>query len=152
MRAAIAVATSVLALASGCAAEAPSSPQGSGGPEAPADTGAEGSPSAPSGAPSGEAQSLTGVVGEEADPDAYTITLTDEAGSEVTTLSPGAYEVQITDLSTIHNFRLTGPGVDQSTSVGDTGETTWSVTLETGTYTFLCEPHPAQMTASFTVR
>lgn len=63
------------------------------------------------------AQVLTGVVGQEGDPDAFVITLADASSNEVTTLPAGEYEMQINDMSTIHNFRLTGPGVEETTRV-----------------------------------
>ena len=85
---------------------------------------------------------LTGRVGEEGDAEAFTITLEDSSGNPVETLPAGNYQVKISDLATIHNFHLTGPGVDESTSVPETGDVTWDVTLERGSYTFVCDPHP----------
>lgn len=96
-------------------------------------------------------QVLTGVVGQEGDPNAFVITLTNGSGNEVNTLPAGEYELQINDMSTIHNFRLTGPGVEETTTVPATGEVTWTVTLESGDYTFLCDPHPQQMVGNLTV-
>lgn len=87
-------------------------------------------------------QVLTGTVGDSEDPEAFTIALTDSSGKAVTTLPAGEYDVQVTDLATIHNFHLTGPGVDETTTVPETGEVTWTVTLEPGSYTFICDPHP----------
>src|SRR4029450_12955870 len=69
----------------------------------------------------GEATKLVGTVGEEGNPDAFTITLTTEDGSDVTTLAPGDYTLEIKDLSSIHNFHLTGPGVDVSRDGGEAG-------------------------------
>lgn len=67
-------------------------------------------------------------------------------------LTAGDYTIRVSDLSSSHNFHLTGPGgVDVSTSVGDEGEETFEVTLEPGEYTFLCDPHAAQMRGTFTV-
>jgi len=100
----------------------------------------------------GEATKLIGTVGEEGNPDAFTITLTKEDGSDVTTLTPGKYTLEIKDLSSIHNFHLTGPGgVDVSSSVGDTEDKNYDITLEDGTYSFVCDPHASQMNGSFTV-
>jgi plastocyanin len=120
------------------AAEAPpaASPPGTGpeataSPEAAADDATQDGPT-----------SLRGVVGEPDDPDAFTITMTDDEGNEVTSLPAGTYEVEVSDLSSIHNFRLTGPGVDEATTVPEVTDTTWTVTLEQGTYTFVCDPHP----------
>jgi plastocyanin len=100
----------------------------------------------------GEATKLIGTVGEEGNPDAFTITLTTEDGSEVTTLPPGDYTLEIKDLSTIHNFHLTGPGgVDVTSDVGETEDEDYDVTLQDGTYNFVCDPHASQMKGSFTV-
>ena len=67
-------------------------------------------------------------------------------------LSAGDYTIAVEDLSSAHNFHLTGPGdVDVSTSVGDEGEESFDVTLEPGEYTFVCDPHASQMRGTFTV-
>ena len=93
---------------------------------------------------------LKGVVGEPDSPDAFTITLTDSSGAPVRELPAGDYTIEVSDPSTIHNFHLSGEGVDESTSVPETEDTTFEVTLEAGDYTFSCDPHPA-MSGSFTV-
>lgn len=85
---------------------------------------------------------LQATVGSDDDPDAFDITLLDAEGEPVEELAAGSYRVEVRDLSSIHNFRLIGPGVDQATSVPETGEVTWEVTLGDGLYAFLCEPHP----------
>ncbi len=110
------------------------------------------SPSKEASSPAGGegAQVLTGTVGESAEPEAFTIVLTNKSGDRVTTLAAGEYQVKVTDLATIHNFHLTGPGVDESTSVSDTGEVTWTVTLEPGDYFYKCDPHP-EMVGQLTV-
>jgi plastocyanin len=118
--------------------------------EASASESASESASASESGASEDTQVLTGVVGQEGDPDAFVITLTDGSGNEVTTLPAGEYEIQVNDLSTIHNFHLTGPGVEETTAVPETGEVTWTVTLEPGEYTFRCDPHPP-MVGNFTV-
>ncbi len=142
-----AVTTGLLVATAGCATDEPTASEDPPSPDVPSGTGAQQSPdkSAPGG------RVLTGVVGEEDEPDAFTITLADQSGSEVTTLPAGTYTVTISDLSKIHNFRLSGPGVEEATSVEDTGDVTWKVTLQTGEYTFLCDPHPGQMVGGFTV-
>jgi plastocyanin len=89
---------------------------------------------------------LIGTVGP-----GFTITLTMEDGASVTTLAPGDYTVEIDDQSDIHNFHLSGPGVDSATEVSEIGKVTWNVTLETGTYTYVCDPHSSQMMGSFEV-
>lgn len=55
------------------------------------------------------------------------------------------------DKSNIHNFRLTGPGVNVATSVPAVGVKRFTVTLKKGTYRFLCDPHPTSMKGSFKV-
>ena len=100
----------------------------------------------------GTATKIVGTVGEEGNPDAFTITLTTEDGSDVTTLTPGDYTLEINDLSTIHNFHLTGPGdVDVSSEVGETEDEDYDITLVAGTYDFVCDPHASTMNGSFEV-
>ncbi len=64
---------------------------------------------------------------------------------------PGRYTINVDDQSDIHNFHLSGPGVDEATEVGTTGMTTWDVTLEAGSYHFQCDPHSSQMNGDFEV-
>ena len=92
-------------------------------------------------------ETLSAVVGEG---DAFTIDLKDSSGAAVTTLKAGSYQIKVKDASKIHNFHLTGPGVEQKTSVPDIVDTTWTVTLTAGSYTYRCDPHK-NMTGSFTV-
>ena len=80
----------------------------------------------------------------------FTITLT-QNGNPVSTLTSGTYTINVDDKSDIHNFHLTGPGVDKSTDVSGTGTQTWTVTLQNGSYHFQCDPHAATMNGSFTV-
>jgi plastocyanin len=94
---------------------------------------------------------LIGSDGEESSHDAFTITLTKEDGSDVSTLPAGDYTLLVHDYSSIHNFHLTGPGVDVSTDVGETGDKTFDITLQAGDYKFVCDPHAVQMNGSFTV-
>lgn len=93
---------------------------------------------------------LMASVGQDGDPDAFVLTLKDASGADVTTLPAGEYEVQVSDPSTIHNVHLTGSGVDETTSVPETEDVTWTVTLEAGTYTVVCDPH-AKMRVEITV-
>ncbi len=80
----------------------------------------------------------------------FTISLKLE-GKPVKTLKAGKYTFVVGDRSKIHNFHLTGPGVNKTTSVGKTGRSTWTLTLKKGTYRFRCDPHRNQMKGSFTV-
>jgi len=94
---------------------------------------------------SSSATPLTGVVGP-----GFSISLKNANGTGVTHLDAGAYDITVTDSSAEHNFHLSGPGVEQATDVEGMGTVTWSVTITDGTYTFMCDAHPAQMKGSFT--
>src|SRR5438128_1823044 len=80
----------------------------------------------------------------------FTITLK-QGSAKVTKLKAGTYVFKISDKSSIHNFHLTGPGVNKKTSVGGTGSTAWTVTLKKGTYKYICDPHASLMKGSFAV-
>jgi len=64
----------------------------------------------------------------------------------------GKYVLAVSDRSSIHNFRLKGPGVNVATSVAATGPRTFKVTLKKGKYTFVCDPHLTTMRGSFTIK
>jgi plastocyanin len=81
----------------------------------------------------------------------FEISLTNEEGDAVSTLASGTYTIEVNDQSDAHNFHLTGPGVDETTSVGEVAEVTWEVTLEAGSYEFVCDPHASSMNGSFEV-
>jgi plastocyanin len=90
---------------------------------------------------------LKGTVGP-----GFTISLKDASGHKVSKLKPGAYVVQVSDKSSIHDFHLTGPGVNKVvTSVGFTGTKSVTVTFKKGKYTYVCDPHASNMRGSFTV-
>ena len=63
----------------------------------------------------------------------------------------GKIKLVIADKSNVHNFHLTGPGVNVKTSVAAVGTKTFTITLKKGTYKFICDPHPF-MKGSFTIR
>ncbi len=88
---------------------------------------------------------LTGTVGP-----GFTITLKNH-GKAVKSLSPGRYSFLIVDRSKIHNFHLTGPGVNKKTSVARTGKTRWILQLRPGTYRYVCDPHKTLMHGKFVV-
>ena len=73
-------------------------------------------------------------------------------GKKVSTLKPGKYTIVVRDTARDHDFHLTGPGVNKSTTVAGTGTQTWHVTLKRGTYKYVCDPHAIFMKGSFTVR
>ncbi len=71
------------------------------------------------------------------------ITLTSADGHAVTTLLEGTYTIQVSDKSASHNFHLFGPDLNQTTTVAEVGDKTWTVTLKPGGYAFVCDPHQA---------
>jgi Copper binding proteins, plastocyanin/azurin family len=82
----------------------------------------------------------------------FEISLSTEDGTAVTSLPAGSYELEIEDLSTAHNFHLTGPGdVDVRSEVGDEGTENVQVELVPGEYTFVCDPHASTMRGTFEV-
>ncbi len=120
-------------------------------PSTPVQSGEPGTAEPTSGASEGSATRLTAVLGEPDDPDAYVIGLVDADGEEVTELPAGDYVIEVSDRTDLHNWHLTGPGgVDESTDVTGTEDTTFEVTLEPGTYEYVCDPHP-NMTGTFDV-
>ena len=80
----------------------------------------------------------------------FTISLK-KGTTKVTKLKAGKYKIVVRDLSNIHNFHLTGPGINKKTGVGAKGTFTWTVTLKKGTYKYICDPHAAIMKGSFKV-
>lgn len=88
---------------------------------------------------------LVGTVGP-----GFTISLSND-GATVKTLKPGTYKITVNDKSSIHDFHLIGPGVDETTDVGSTGTVVWTVTLKKGSYTYRCDPHLTSMIGHFTV-
>ena len=88
------------------------------------------------------------LVGLVADP--LKISLT-QGGKKVTHLKAGTYTIVVQDKASDHNFHLTGPGVNKTTTVGGKGVFRWNVKLTKGTYTYVCDPHSSFMKGSFTV-
>ena len=84
---------------------------------------------------------LLGTVGPS-----FTITLTKKP------TKAGKYTLVVSDKSSIHNFHLTGPGVNVKTSVAAAGSKTFRITLKKGKYTFLCDPHASTMRGTFRIR
>lgn len=82
----------------------------------------------------GNANRLTGTDGP-----GFTITMSKK------TVKAGTYKIVIRDRSSIHNFHLSGPGVNKKTSVAAVRTTTWTVKLKKGTYRFVCDPHASIM-------
>lgn len=89
---------------------------------------------------------LQGAVTED-----FTITLK-RSGKRVTTLKAGRYTIVVRDPSSLHNFRLRGPGINRMiTGVGFRGTKTVTLTLRKGRYIYHCDPHAFSMRGSFRV-
>lgn len=99
----------------------------------------------PAASASSSVETLKGTVGP-----GFTIKLTYD-GKTAKKLKAGTYKVVIADKANIHNFHLTGPGVNKKTSVSGTGTTTWTLKLKAGKYKYVCDPHASSMFGSFTV-
>jgi len=95
------------------------------------------------------AKKLFGTVGP-----GFTIKLKNARGKPVKKVRAGKYTFVIRDKSKIHDFHLTGKGVDKKTGVAFTGKKTWkNVRLKKGkTYKFRCDPHAPTMHGSFKIR
>jgi plastocyanin len=98
-------------------------------------------------APAGAApQVVNGSVGP-----GFTISLT-SGGKKVTSLKAGTYRFDVSDRSPIHDFHLSGPGVNKViTAVSFHGRRSVTVKLKRGTYRYVCDPHASFMKGSFRV-
>jgi plastocyanin len=65
----------------------------------------------------------------------------EKAGKDLKTTKAGTYRIKVEDKSSIHNFHLIGPGLNRKTGVSFKGETTWTIKLKPGRYTYQCDPH-----------
>ena len=82
------------------------------------------------------------------------LTATDGPGFTITmskkAVPHGVYVITVKDRSAIHNFHLSGPGVNKKTSIGRQQKLTWKLKFKKGkTYAFRCDSHPATMKGSF---
>ena len=104
-----------------------------------------GPPTPPPPPPPTRPPTLTATVGPGA-----TISLRTSRGARVTRLKAGRYRIVVRDRSNMHNFHLSGAGVNKRTTVRFRGSTTWTVTFRKGrTYRFVCDPHALRMKGSF---
>ena len=83
----------------------------------------------------GKTAGLTGEVGP-----GFSIEVK-KAGKDLKTIKAGTYRIKVEDKATIHNFHLFGPGLNKKTGVSFKGETTWTIKLKAGRYTYQCDPH-----------
>jgi len=74
-------------------------------------------------------------------------------GKSVTKLKAGRpYRFVISDQANIHDFHLSGPGVDRViTAVDFVGTKSIVLKLKKGSYRFQCDPHSSFMHGSFSV-
>jgi plastocyanin len=76
----------------------------------------------------------------------------EKAGKDLKTIKAGTYKIKVEDKSSIHNFHLFGPGLNKKTTVPFSGETTWTIKLKLGKYTYQCDIHASEgMKGSFKV-
>ena len=78
---------------------------------------------------------LTGEVGP-----GFSIEV-EKAGKDLKTIKAGTYRIKVEDKAAIHNFHLFGPGLNKKTGVSFKGQTTWTIKLKPGRYTYQCDPH-----------
>jgi plastocyanin len=83
--------------------------------------------------------------------DAYVIDLKDAGGASVSRLVPGTYTLVVHDHSALHSFHLVGSGVNVATTVAGTGDSTYTITLVAGNYSYHCDAHSYDMHGGFTV-
>jgi plastocyanin len=89
---------------------------------------------------------LTGEVGP-----GFKIEVT-KGGKDLETIKAGTYRIKVEDKAAIHNFHLKGPGLNKKTGIAFKGDTTWTIKLKPGRYTYQCDPHAAMgMKGSFRV-
>jgi plastocyanin len=93
------------------------------------------------------AKTVNGTVGP-----GFTIGLAIQ-GKKVTKLKVGTpYRFVIRDRAAIHDFHLTGPGLNRVlTSVPFTGTKSFVLRLRKGSYRFVCDPHSGIMHGRFLV-
>jgi plastocyanin len=80
---------------------------------------------------------LTGEVGP-----GYSIEVK-KGSRDLKTIKAGTYRIKVEDKASIHNFHLKGPGLNKKTGVSFMGETTWTIKLKPGIYTYQCDVHAA---------
>ena len=66
-----------------------------------------------------------------------------KGNKDLKTIKAGTYRIKVEDKASIHNFHLKGPGLNKKTGISFTGETSWTIKLKPGTYTYQCDVHAA---------
>jgi len=64
-----------------------------------------------------------------------------KGNKDLKTIKAGTYKIKVEDKASIHNFHLMGPGLNRKTGISFMGDTTWTIKLKPGTYTYQCDPH-----------
>jgi len=64
-----------------------------------------------------------------------------KGNKDLKTIKAGTYKIKVEDKASIHNFHLKGPGLNKKTGISFMGDTTWTIKLKPGTYTYQCDPH-----------
>ena len=91
-------------------------------------------------------KTVNGTVGP-----GFTISLK-RGSKKVTRLAPTTYRFKVTDKASIHDFHLSGPGVNKViTGIGFKGTKTVTIKLRKGVYRYRCDPHSGEMHGSFKV-
>lgn len=89
---------------------------------------------------------LRGTVGP-----GFTINLK-QGSKRVTKLRASTYLLVVSDRSPIHDFHISGPGLNKVvTRVSFVGTKTIKIALKLGTYRYVCDPHRTLMHGRFTV-
>ena len=75
-----------------------------------------------------------------------------QGAKRVSKLRPGTYLLVVSDPSPIHDFHISGPGLNKVvTRVPFVGTKTIKLGLKRGTYRYLCDPHRTLMHGRFTL-
>ena len=105
-----------------------------------------GPPLPPPSPPPVAAKKLTATVGPGA-----TISLRTPASIRVRALRAGAYIITVRDRTKLHNFHLTGAGVNRKTGIAQVATVTWKLTLKRGTLVFRSDKSPVTLRGTVAV-
>jgi len=61
-------------------------------------------------------------------------------------VAAGRYKLIVKDESTIHNFHISGTGVDKKTRIAFVGRKVFKITFTAGTYDIVCDRHSSMNT------
>ncbi|MBA3787295.1 MAG: hypothetical protein H0X21_01210 [Actinobacteria bacterium] len=66
-------------------------------------------------------------------------------------LRAGAYIITVRDRTKLHNFHLTGAGVNRKTGIAQVATVTWKLTLKRGTLVFRSDKSPVTLRGTVAV-